>query len=58
VVSTKDTIKNANIGVDAARRLSALRFGIAGNFVGARVITMPAAALISALSCFAAGLVF
>ena len=39
-------------------RLSAVRWGIAGNIVVTWVITMPAAAVISALSYLAAGLVF
>jgi PiT family inorganic phosphate transporter len=56
-VSTTHTITGAIIGVGAARRLSAVRWGIAGNIVVAWVITMPAAALISAISYFAAGLV-
>ncbi|MBB3285550.1 MULTISPECIES: inorganic phosphate transporter [unclassified Rhizobium] len=49
-VSTTHTITGAIIGVGAARRVSAVRWGIAGNIVIAWVITLPAAALISALS--------
>ncbi|MDW9593117.1 inorganic phosphate transporter [Sinorhizobium meliloti] len=56
-VSTTHTITGAIIGVGAARRVSAVRWGLAGNIVVAWVITMPAAALISALCYFAAGLV-
>jgi PiT family inorganic phosphate transporter len=48
-VSTTHTITGAIIGVGAARRVSAVRWGIAGNIVIAWVITMPAAAIISAL---------
>ncbi|PKA45393.1 anion permease [Rhizobium sullae] len=48
-VSTTHTITGAIIGVGAARRLSAVRWGLAGNIVIAWVITLPAAALISAL---------
>ncbi|MBB4568716.1 inorganic phosphate transporter [Rhizobium leucaenae] len=48
-VSTTHTITGAIIGVGAARRVSAVRWGLAGNIVVAWVITLPAAALISAL---------
>lgn len=47
-VSTTHTITGAIIGVGAARRLSAVRWGVAGNIVVAWVITLPAAAAISA----------
>jgi PiT family inorganic phosphate transporter len=47
-VSTTHTITGAIIGVGAARRVSAVRWGLAGNIVIAWVVTMPAAALISA----------
>ncbi|MBW9056162.1 inorganic phosphate transporter [Rhizobium mesosinicum] len=50
-VSTTHTITGAIIGVGAARRLSAVRWGIAGNIVIAWVITMPAAAAIAA-ACY------
>lgn len=56
-VSTTHTITGAIIGVGAARRVSAVRWGLAGNIVVAWVITIPAAALISALCYFAADLV-
>ncbi|MQW85406.1 inorganic phosphate transporter [Sinorhizobium saheli] len=56
-VSTTHTITGAIIGVGSARRVSAVRWGIAGNIVVAWVITMPAAALISALSYFAIDLI-
>ncbi|MGO4439030.1 anion permease [Rhizobium sp. RAF56] len=56
-VSTTHTITGAIIGVGAARRLSAVRWGLAGNIVIAWVITMPAAALISALTYFLASLI-
>ncbi|MCV9999798.1 inorganic phosphate transporter [Pararhizobium sp. YC-54] len=55
-VSTTHTITGAIIGVGAARRVSAVRWGLAGNIVVAWVVTLPAAALISALFYFAAGL--
>jgi len=50
-VSTTHTITGAIIGVGAARRLSAVRWGVAGNIVIAWVITMPAAAAIAA-ACY------
>ncbi|MER2266955.1 inorganic phosphate transporter [Methylobacterium oxalidis] len=51
-VSTTHTITGAIIGVGAARRTSAVRWGIASNIVTAWVLTLPAAALISA-ACYA-----
>jgi PiT family inorganic phosphate transporter len=47
-VSTTHTITGAIIGVGSAQRASAVRWGVAGNIVMAWVITIPAAALISA----------
>jgi PiT family inorganic phosphate transporter len=47
-VSTTHTITGAIIGVGAARRVSAVRWGLAGNIVIAWIVTMPAAALVSA----------
>ena len=49
-VSTTHTITGAIIGVGAARRVSAVRWGIAGNIVIAWVITLPAGAAIAACS--------
>ncbi|OWV71821.1 inorganic phosphate transporter [Rhizobium sp. R634] len=49
-VSTTHTITGAIIGVGAARRVSAVRWGLAGNIVVAWVVTLPAAAMISALT--------
>jgi PiT family inorganic phosphate transporter len=56
-VSTTHTITGAIVGVGAARRVSAVRWGIAGNIVVAWVITMPAAALVAALFYWLTGLV-
>ncbi|RWE06726.1 MAG: inorganic phosphate transporter, partial [Mesorhizobium sp.] len=50
---TTHTITGAIIGVGAARRVSAVRWGIAGNIVVAWVITLPATAAISALTYLA-----
>ncbi|CAM5550168.1 PiT family inorganic phosphate transporter [Aquamicrobium terrae] len=48
-VSTTHTITGAIVGVGAARRVSAVRWGIAANIVVAWVVTLPATAAISAL---------
>ena len=48
-VSTTHTITGAIVGVGAARRTSAVRWGVAKDIVIAWVITMPAAGLIAAL---------
>lgn len=56
-VSTTHTITGAIVGVGAARRVSAVRWGIAGNIVVAWVITLPVAAMIAAASYWAVGLV-
>jgi len=48
-VSTTHTITGAIIGVGSTRRLSAVRWGIAGQIVWAWVLTIPAAAMIAAV---------
>ena len=40
------------MGVGATKRLSAVRWGVAGNIVIAWVLTFPAAALVAALAWF------
>jgi PiT family inorganic phosphate transporter len=47
-VSTTHTITGAIVGVGATRRLSAVRWGIAGRIVWAWVLTIPMSALIGA----------
>ncbi|SMF78529.1 inorganic phosphate transporter [Allosphingosinicella indica] len=47
-VSTTHTITGCIVGVGAARRASAVRWGVAGNIVIAWVVTLPSAALIGA----------
>jgi PiT family inorganic phosphate transporter len=47
-VSTTHAITGAIVGVGATRRLSAVRWGVAGRIVWAWVLTIPAAALIGA----------
>jgi PiT family inorganic phosphate transporter len=49
-VSTTHTITGAIVGVGATRRLSAVKWGIAGRIVWAWVLTIPVAASIAALS--------
>jgi inorganic phosphate transporter, PiT family len=48
-VSTTHTITGAIIGVGAARRVSAVRWGVARGILVAWVVTIPASALIAAL---------
>ncbi|PYQ31211.1 MAG: anion permease [Acidobacteria bacterium] len=48
-VSTTHTITGAIVGVGATRRLSAVRWGIAGKIVWAWVLTIPMSALIGSL---------
>ena len=49
-VSTTHTISGAIVGVGAARRVRAVRWNIAGSLVVAWVVTMPAAACLSAFA--------
>lgn len=51
-VSTTHTITGAIVGVGATRRLSAVRWGIAGRIVWAWLITIPAAGLIAAVAYY------
>ena len=51
-VSTTHTITGSIVGVGSAQRLSAVRWGIAGRIVWAWVVTIPAAAMIAAISYF------
>ncbi|MGI5145949.1 anion permease [Plantactinospora sp. CA-294935] len=48
-ISTTHTITSAIMGVGATKRLSAVRWGVAGNIVGAWILTFPAAGSIGAL---------
>jgi PiT family inorganic phosphate transporter len=52
-ISTTQTITSSILGVGATRRLSAVRWGVAGNIVVAWVLTIPMAALIGALAFWA-----
>lgn len=51
-VSTTHTITGAIVGVGATRRLSAVKWGVAGRIVWAWILTIPMAASISALTFF------
>ena len=48
-ISTTHTITGAIVGVGSTRRLSAVRWGVAGRIVWAWLLTIPAAALIGAV---------
>jgi PiT family inorganic phosphate transporter len=51
-VSTTHTITSAIMGVGATKRLSAVRWGVAGNIAIAWVLTIPAAALVAGIAYF------
>jgi len=51
-VSTTHTITGAIVGVGAVRRLSAVKWGVAGRIVWAWIVTIPAACLMAGLSYF------
>ena len=51
-VSTTHTITGAIVGVGSTRRMSAVRWGVAGRIVWAWVLTIPASALIAALAFY------
>jgi inorganic phosphate transporter, PiT family len=49
-VSTTHTISGAIMGVGATKRLSAVRWGLAGNIIMAWILTIPASALVGVTS--------
>jgi inorganic phosphate transporter, PiT family len=51
-VSTTHTITGAIIGVGATRRISAVKWGVAGTIVWAWILTIPLAAAVAAISYF------
>jgi PiT family inorganic phosphate transporter len=51
-VSTTHTITGAIVGVGSTRRLSAVRWGVAGRIVWAWILTIPASALIAAAAFY------
>jgi PiT family inorganic phosphate transporter len=48
-VSTTHVVSGSVLGAGATQRLSAVRWGIAGNIVAAWILTIPAAALVAAI---------
>lgn len=52
-VSTTHTITGAIVGVGATRRLSAVRWGVAGRVVWAWIFTIPGSAIVAALTYLA-----
>jgi PiT family inorganic phosphate transporter len=52
-ISTTHTITSAIMGVGATKRLSAVRWGVAGNIVAAWVLTFPAAGLVAVVAYYA-----
>jgi PiT family inorganic phosphate transporter len=52
-VSTTHTITGAIVGVGATKRLSAVRWGVAGNIIWAWILTIPISAIISSITYFA-----
>jgi len=48
-VSTTHTITGAIVGVGSTRRLSAVRWGVAGKIIWAWILTIPAAAILSSI---------
>ena len=49
-VSTTHTITGAIVGVGSVRRAAAVRWGVAGNFVWAWILTIPASAFVAAIA--------
>jgi PiT family inorganic phosphate transporter len=49
-VSTTHTITGAIVGVGASRKMSAVRWGVAGNIVWAWILTIPASAFVAAIA--------
>ena len=49
-LSTTHVISGAIMGAGAAKRISAVRWGVAGNIVVAWVLTLPAAAIVGAVT--------
>jgi len=52
-VSTTHTITGAIVGVGATKRLSAVRWGVAGNIIWAWILTIPISAIISTITYLA-----
>ncbi len=52
-VSTTHTITGAVVGVGSVRRVSAVRWGVAGNIVWAWILTIPCSGLVAAIAWYA-----
>jgi inorganic phosphate transporter, PiT family len=57
-VSTTHTITGAIIGVGATKRISAVKWGVAGGIVWAWVLTIPLSAAVAAVSYFVVAAIF
>jgi PiT family inorganic phosphate transporter len=57
-LSTTHVVSGAVMGSGATKRLSAVRWGVAGNIVMAWVLTIPAAAAVSAVVWFPVKAIF
>jgi PiT family inorganic phosphate transporter len=57
-LSTTHVVSGSVMGAGAARRLSAVRWGVAGNIAGAWVLTLPAAGLVAAALFYPVSWVF
>ncbi|MBI5593227.1 MAG: inorganic phosphate transporter [Deltaproteobacteria bacterium] len=57
-ISTTHVISSAVLGVGASKRLSAVRWGVAGQMVIAWVLTLPASALIGAMCLYLLRMIF
>jgi PiT family inorganic phosphate transporter len=55
-ISTTHTITSAIMGVGATKRLSAVRWSVAGNIVGAWFLTFPGAGLVAVLAWYVSGI--
>ncbi len=51
-ISTTHTITSSIMGVGATKRLSAVRWGVAGNIVGAWILTFPGAGLVAVVTWY------
>jgi PiT family inorganic phosphate transporter len=49
-VSTTHTITGAIVGVGSSQKMSAVRWGVAGNIVWAWIFTIPASAFVAAIA--------
>ena len=57
-ISTTHVVTGSVLGAGATRRFSAVRWGVAGNIVGAWLLTLPAAGLVAAALYFPVSWVF